>query len=114
MSCVNVFAADTEAEAQRLFTAVQQAFLNRRRNRPGLLPPPVDSMAGRWSAFERAGVERALRYSFVGTAEMVRRGLESFIELTGADEVMVTSQTFDHKARLRSFELLAGVYSPGG
>jgi len=114
MPCVNVFAADTEAEARRLFTSVQQAFLNLRRNRPGLLPPPVDSLAGRWSAFERAGVERALRYSFVGTLETVRRGLESFIELTGADEVMAAGQIFDHQARLRPFELLAEACRPAG
>jgi luciferase family oxidoreductase group 1 len=65
MPCVNVFAADTDSEARRLFTSIQQAFINLRRNRPGLLPPPVDSMEGRWSAFERAGVEHALRYSMV-------------------------------------------------
>ncbi len=112
MPCVNVFAADTEAEAHRLFTSVQQAFLNLRRNRPGLLPPPVDSMEGRWSAFERAGVERALRYSFVGTLETVRRGLEAFVDLTGADEVMAAGQIFDHRARLRSFELLAEACQP--
>jgi luciferase family oxidoreductase group 1 len=112
MPCVNVFAADTETEARRLFTSVQQAFLALRRNRPGLLPPPVASMEDIWSEFERAGVERALRYSFVGSAETVRRGLESFIALTGADEVMAAAQIFDHRARLRSFELLAEVCRP--
>ncbi|HEV7373149.1 MAG TPA: LLM class flavin-dependent oxidoreductase [Pyrinomonadaceae bacterium] len=109
MPCVNVFAADTEREARRLFTSVQQAFINLRRNHPGLLPAPVDSMEGRWSEFERAGVERALRYSIVGSAETVRRGLEAFIDLTEADEIMVTAQIFDHPARLRSFNILAGV-----
>lgn len=110
MPCVNVFAAETDAEARRLFTSVQQAFVNLRRNRPGLLQPPVDSMEGKWSEFERAGVERALRYSFVGSIETVRRGLEAFIELTGADEIMAASQIFDHRARLRSFEILAGAF----
>lgn len=110
MACINVFAADTEEEALRLFTSVQQAFINLRRNNPGLLPPPVDSMEGRWSEFERAGVEHALRYSVVGSPETVRRGLETFIELTGADEIMATAQIYDHIARLRSFELLAGVH----
>lgn len=109
MPCVNVFAADTETQARRLFTSAQQAFLNLRRNRPGLLPPPVDSMEGRWSEMERAGIERALRYSVVGSAETVRRGLESFIDLTEADEIMVTAQVFDHPARLRSFEILTEV-----
>jgi luciferase family oxidoreductase group 1 len=109
MPCVNVFVADTEMEARRLFTSIQQAFINLRRNQPGLLPPPVDSMEGHWSEFERAGVEHALRYSFVGSPESVRRGLESFIDLTKADEMMVTAQIFDHQARLRSFELLVSV-----
>jgi luciferase family oxidoreductase group 1 len=109
MPCVNVFAAERDAEARRLFTSIQQAFINLRRNNPGLLPSPVDSMEGNWSEFEKAGVEHALRYSVVGSPETVRAGLESFIELTKADEIMVTAQIFDHRARLRSFEILAGV-----
>ncbi|HEX8142298.1 MAG TPA: LLM class flavin-dependent oxidoreductase [Pyrinomonadaceae bacterium] len=109
MPCINVFAAESDEEARRLFTSVQQAFINLRRNNPGLLPPPVDSMEERSSEFERAGVEHALHYSFVGAAETVRKELESFIELTGADEIMVTAQIFDPSARLRSFEILAGV-----
>lgn len=109
MPCVNVFAADTDAEAQRLFTSVQQAFINLRRNQPGQLPPTVETMDDRWSEFERAGVEHALRYSAVGSHETVRGWLESFIVETQADEIMVTAQIFDHSARLRSFEILAGV-----
>jgi luciferase family oxidoreductase group 1 len=109
MACVNVFAADTDEEAGRLFTSVQQAFINLRRNNPGLLPPPVDSMEGRWTEFEKAGVQHALRYSVVGSHETVLEGLQSFIELTGADEIMVTAQIFDSIARLRSYEILAGV-----
>ncbi|HWS99760.1 MAG TPA: LLM class flavin-dependent oxidoreductase [Pyrinomonadaceae bacterium] len=113
MPCVNVIAADTESEARRLFTSIQQAFVNLRRNRPGLLAPPVDSMEGSWSEFERMGVERALRYSFVGPIENVRRGLESFVDLTEADEIMAVGQIFDHPARLRSFELLAEAFQLG-
>jgi luciferase family oxidoreductase group 1 len=109
MPCVNVFAADTDSEARSLFTSVQQAFINLRRNNPGLLPAPVETMEGRWSEFEGAGVEHALRYSVVGSSETVRRGLKSFIELTGADELMVTAQIFAPIARLRSYEILATV-----
>jgi luciferase family oxidoreductase group 1 len=109
MPCINVFAAQTDAEARRLFTSVQQAFINLRRNNPGLLPPPVDSMEGNWAEFERAGIEHALRYSIVGSPETVRHGLKSFIELTEADELMVTAQIFDTAARLRSYEILATV-----
>ena len=109
MPCLNVFAADTDEEAHRLFTSVQQAFINLRRNKPGLLPPPVDSMEEDWPAFERAGVEHALRYSVVGSPDTVRRGIEAFIELTGADEIMVTAQIYDPSARLRSYEILSTV-----
>lgn len=109
MALLNVFAAEEDEEARRLFTSVQQAFINLRRNNPGLLPPPVDSMEGRWAEFERAGVAHALRYSVVGSPETIRRGLKSFIELTNADEIMVTAQIFDQSARLRSFEILATV-----
>ena len=109
MPCLNVLAAETDEEARRLFTSVQQAVINLRRNRPGLLPPPVDSMEGRWSEFERAGVEHALRYSVVGSQQTILQGLRAFIELTKADEMMVTAQIFDHSARLRSFEILAAV-----
>jgi luciferase family oxidoreductase group 1 len=109
MPCVNVFAADTDAEARRLFTSLQQAFINLRRGQPGLLSPPVDAAQGRWSEAELAGVGHALRYSAVGSPETVRRWLESFIERTQADELMLTAHIFDHPARLRSIEIAAGV-----
>ena len=109
MACLNVFAAETEVEARRLFTSLQQAFVNLRRGRPGQLPPPVETLEGVVSDLEMAGVEHALRYSVVGSSETVRRGLEAFAELTQADELMVTSQIFDHAARLRSFEIVAAV-----
>mgnify|MGYP001371903833 FL=1 len=102
-----VFAADSDADAQRLFTSAQQQFLNLRRGMPGQLPPPVDSMEGRWSPAEQAMVARALSCAVVGAPETVRAGLAAFIERTGADELMVTAQIFDHAARLRSFEIVA-------
>lgn len=106
---VNVFAADADEEARRLFTSLQQQFVGLRRGEPGPLPPPITSMEGRWSEMERAGVEHALRYSVIGAPETVRRGLGAFIEDTGADELMVTAQIFDHAARLRSFKIVADV-----
>jgi luciferase family oxidoreductase group 1 len=109
MPCINVFAADTDAEALRLSTSLQQAFINLRRGRPGLLQPPVEDTESRWSEIEMAGIRQVLRYSAVGSAETVRRWLESFIQETRADEIMVTAQIFDHTARLRSFEILTGV-----
>jgi luciferase family oxidoreductase group 1 len=104
---INVFAADTDAEARRLFTSLQQQFINLRRGQPGPVPPPVETMEGRWSESERAGVEHMLAYSIVGSRETVRLGLEDFVDATQADEMMVTAQIFDHTARLRSFEIVA-------
>jgi luciferase family oxidoreductase group 1 len=105
---VNVFAADTDAEARRLFTSLQQAFVNLRRGRPGPLPPPVDDMDARLTPIERHGLEEMLSVAVVGSPDVVRHGLEALVERTGADELMLTSQIFDHAARLRSYEIAAG------
>jgi luciferase family oxidoreductase group 1 len=109
MLCVNVFAAATDEEARRLFTSVQQQFISLRRGDPGPVPPPVETMEGRWSEIERAGVEHALAYSVVGSPVTVRRGLADFIDATAPDEMMVTAQMYDHASRLRSFEIVAEV-----
>ncbi|HVK17904.1 MAG TPA: LLM class flavin-dependent oxidoreductase [Fimbriiglobus sp.] len=106
---VNAVAADTDEEARRLFTSVQQQFLNLVQGSPGLLPPPVESMDDLWSPVERAHVERMTRVSAVGSPDSVRRGLEAVVEATGADELILTSQVYDHTARLRSFKLVAGL-----
>jgi alkanesulfonate monooxygenase SsuD/methylene tetrahydromethanopterin reductase-like flavin-dependent oxidoreductase (luciferase family) len=107
---VNAFAADTDYEARRLFTSLQQAFVALVRGRLGLLQPPVDSMEGRWSPAERAHIDRMTRISVVGSAATVRRGLEILIDATDADELMLTGQIFDHAARLRSFEVVSQVH----
>jgi luciferase family oxidoreductase group 1 len=107
MVAVNAFAADTDREGERLFTSLQQAFLNLRRGMPGPLPPPVETMDSLISPAEKLGLEQALAYSLVGSPETVRRRLEAVISQTGADEIIVTGQIFDHRARLRSFEIVA-------
>jgi luciferase family oxidoreductase group 1 len=109
MPCVNIIAAETDAAAKRLLSSLQQAFMNLRRGRPGLLPPPVETIEGLGSEYERASVEHALRYSIAGSTESVRHRLKSFISETGADELMITAQVFDHQARLRSFEIVAEI-----
>jgi luciferase family oxidoreductase group 1 len=106
---LNVFAAETDAAARRLFTSVQQAFVTLRRGEPGPLPPPVDTMEGRWSPAERAMAEHALTYAMVGSPETVRRGIAEFVDRERPDEIMATAMIFDHLARLRSFELLAEI-----
>jgi luciferase family oxidoreductase group 1 len=106
---VNVFAAETDAEARRLFTSLQQAFVNLRSGRPGRLPPPLDGYDQRLGPMERQMIAEMLACSFVGTPDSVRRGLEAFVAQTRADELMIASQIHDHAARLRSYELAAGV-----
>jgi luciferase family oxidoreductase group 1 len=106
---VNVFAADTDAGARRLFSSLQQAFLNLRRGRPGKLPAPVDDMESQLDPYGRAMLADALACSVVGGPETVRNGLQAFVKSTGADELMVTAQIFDPVARKRSFEILADV-----
>ncbi|HYY42984.1 MAG TPA: MsnO8 family LLM class oxidoreductase, partial [Pyrinomonadaceae bacterium] len=114
MPCVNVFAAETDEEARRLFTSLQQAFVNLRRGQPGKLPPPINPAEAHWSEVEMAGIGHALRHSAVGSSETVHRWLEAFMRETRADEIMVTAQIYDPAARLRSFELVAGVRDRGG
>jgi luciferase family oxidoreductase group 1 len=108
---VNIIAADSDAEAQRLFTSLQQAFLGMIRGVRGQLPPPVPTMVGRWSTMEEAQVHRMMRYSAVGSPQTLRRDLETILERTAANEIIVTAQIFDHSARLRSFEIAAGVFA---
>ncbi|HEX2220600.1 MAG TPA: LLM class flavin-dependent oxidoreductase [Gemmatimonadales bacterium] len=104
---VNVFAADSEAEARRLFTSLQQAFVNLRRGRPGPLPPPDERLEERLAPGDRLLIDQMLSCTVVGTAESVRHGLAAFAERTGADELMLTSQIYEHAARLRSYEIVA-------
>jgi luciferase family oxidoreductase group 1 len=107
MAAIQVIAAETDAEAARLFTSLQQSFVNLHRGTPGRLPPPVDSMEGRWSPGEQVGVDHAFREAVLGAPGTVRRGIESFWERTQVDELMVTSMIHDHAARLRSYEIVA-------
>jgi luciferase family oxidoreductase group 1 len=110
---VNVFAAESDAEAARLFTSLQQAFINLRTGRPGPLPSPVDDLERQLPPMHRMMIAEMLSCTVVGSAETVRRGLRAFVEATGADELMVTSQIFDHGARLRSYELTASARMAG-
>jgi len=106
---LNVFAADNDEQARRLFTSAQQAFVNLRRGMPGPLPPPIDSMDWYWTPPEKAMVEQALACSVVGALDTVRAGIEKFIADTGTDEIMITAHIYEHAARLHSFEIAARV-----
>ncbi|TKC86788.1 LLM class flavin-dependent oxidoreductase [Trinickia terrae] len=104
---VNVFAAQTDGQAQRLFTSLQQQILNLRRGTPGQLQPPVDRLEA--SEFELSSLAHSLAYSAIGSRDTVRAGLASIIEQTGADELILSGSIYDHAARLQSFEIAAQV-----
>jgi luciferase family oxidoreductase group 1 len=105
----NVFAADTDEQAKLLFTSLQQAFVNLRRGTPGRLPPPAPGFEEQLTPAERALIAQALSSTAVGSRETVRGGVEAFVARTGADELIITSQIFDHAARLKSYELTASL-----
>ncbi|MGE5648774.1 MAG: alkane 1-monooxygenase, partial [Bacillota bacterium] len=99
--------ADSDDEAQFLASSVQQAFVNLRSGRPARLPPPVAGYRDRLGPQERALLEQVLSCSAIGAPATVARDIHAFIARTGADELMITSQIFDHAARLRSYEITA-------
>jgi luciferase family oxidoreductase group 1 len=105
----NVVVAETDDEARKLFTSIQQRFTNMFRGTRGELQPPIDDIDTYWTPTERAQASSMLKYSFFGSPETVRQGLARLIEATQADELMVASAVFDHAARLRSYELLAEI-----
>ena len=109
MMAVNVYAAETEAEALRLKSSQQQGFANLRLGRPGPLPRPVDDIAAVLGGATLSMVEQALAVSATGTPEMVRADLAALIARYRPDEVILAGQIFDHKARLASFEIAADV-----
>ena len=109
MVAANIIAADSDAEARRLFTSLQQSFVKLRRGTPGTLAPPIDDITAWASAAELAGLNHSLVYSFVGSQQTVAKGVKSFLELTQADELIVGGHIFDHPARRHSYELAARV-----
>ncbi len=106
---VNVVAADTDAEARRLFTSVQQAFTDLHRGARGLQKPPIDDIEDYWTPSEKVSVERMLSCAIVGSKETVRAGVAALLDRTDADELMVVTSVFDHAARKRSYEILAEI-----
>jgi luciferase family oxidoreductase group 1 len=110
---VPVIAAETDAEARRLSTTPQQKILNLVRGRlstSGTPPPPVDSMDDLWDEHERAEVQQFLGAAVIGGPETVKAGLERFLEITQADELMLHSDFYHHADRMRSYEIVADVW----
>jgi luciferase family oxidoreductase group 1 len=110
----NVIAADSDAEALRLFTSIQQSFIGLRRGMPGQLPPPITRIEDFATDAELAGVHRALAISFVGSRETVRGGVAAFHRSIKPDELIITGHIHDHRARLRSFEIASEAMSTIG
>ena len=106
---VQVIAAETDAAARRLFTTAQQRFLRLIRNQPVELLPPVDSMDPLWQEWERVTVVNKLRAAIVGSDATVKAGLQNLVRDTGADEVIVVTDTYDHVHRLESYQRVAGI-----
>ncbi|HKV35951.1 MAG TPA: LLM class flavin-dependent oxidoreductase [Pyrinomonadaceae bacterium] len=111
---VNVVAAGTDEEARRLFTTVQQSFTNLVRGAPGKLQAPIDNIDDYWTQMEQHQAAHMLQYAIVGSAETVRKGLEEFVALTKADELMIVTSVYDHSARIRSYEIVAGLLDSKG
>jgi len=107
MAVINVFAADTDAEARRLSTSMQQSFAAVVTGKPGKLKPPVDDIDAVLDARQQAAVQGRLKYSAIGSRDTVRSKLEEFATLTGVDEIMVTGMIHDLEARLHSLEITA-------
>lgn len=103
----NVIAADDDADAHRLFTSAQQSFANVFRGARGQLPPPIADIEAYWTPDEKRQVSAMLSCSFVGSGETVRNALKTFIDETEPDELIVAAAIHDHRARLRSYEILA-------
>ncbi len=105
----NVFAADTEEEANLIASSAQQAFVNLRSGRPSQLPPPVKGFREKLPPQDQMLLESVLSCSAIGTQGQVKEGVDEFVKETGADELMITAMVYDHAARLRSYELVSGL-----
>ena len=104
---VNIIAADTDAEARRLATTQQMAFVGMFRGARGLSQPPIDDIETYWSPAEKAQAGSMLARSIIGGPDTVRAGIAALIDETQADELMIVSDVYDHGARLRSYALIA-------
>lgn len=111
MVALNIVAAETDEEAEFLATSQYQSFLNLIRQKPGKIPPPVEDMNAIWTEQEKALVESRTGGSIIGSKETVKRKLEAFLEETKADEIMVNAMIFDQQKRLRSYEIIAELFS---
>jgi luciferase family oxidoreductase group 1 len=104
---VNIIAAESDDKARRLATTQQMSFSNIFRGARGLSQPPIDDVESYWTPTEKAQAMRMLARSIVGSPDTVRKGIAELREETGADELIIVSDVYEHFERLRSFELIA-------
>ena len=104
---VNIIAAESDDKARRLATTQQMSFTNIFRGARGLSQPPIDDIESYWTPTEKAQAMRMLARSIVGAPDRVRKGIDELVEETGANELIVVSDVYDHFERLHSFELIA-------
>ncbi|HEY9552554.1 LLM class flavin-dependent oxidoreductase [Allosphingosinicella sp.] len=109
----NAFAADTNDEGERLASSMQQTFVNLRSGQPTPLQPPVEGYKQSLPRPQQAMLDQLLSCSAIGAPGTVKAAIEDFVARTGADELMITSQIFDHAARLRSYEIVARLFLEG-
>ena len=106
---VNIVAADSDEEAKRLATTQQMSFANLFRGTRTLSQPPIDDIDTYWSPAERHQAQQMMERMIIGSRETVATGIGKLVAETGADELMIVSDIYDHQKRLRSFELIAEV-----
>lgn len=109
IACVNVVAADTNEEAERVATSLKLFFLNVIRGGQELLKPPVDNINAYWNPYEKAAVDQMLEYTFIGDSAKISGELQTFLDEMQVDEIMVCSHIYDHEARVRSYEILSDI-----
>ncbi|HUQ66313.1 MAG TPA: LLM class flavin-dependent oxidoreductase [Flavitalea sp.] len=111
MACVNIIAAETDVEAEKLATSFYQLALGLFRNDRRPLPPPVNSMEGIWTEREKMGVGQMITYLFKGTSETIQKSLQNFLDATEVEEIMIASHVYDHEKKKTSLELIAALIS---
>jgi luciferase family oxidoreductase group 1 len=104
---VNIIAAPTDEEARFLATTQQMSIANLFRNARGLSQPPIDDIDTYWTPQEKTQAQGFLARSIYGGPETVARGIDALVAETGADELVIVSDVFDHALRKRSYALIA-------
>ncbi|MGH2646629.1 MAG: LLM class flavin-dependent oxidoreductase, partial [Ginsengibacter sp.] len=113
MACINVIAADTDEEAQLLASSFYKLAWGIVTNKRKPLQPPVKNFLNTWDEYEKAAVMQMMKYTFIGSAETVKKGLQSFLDETLVDEIMVASYVYDNDAKIRSYELVGEFFKKG-